>query len=226
MALLLNIETATDVCSVALGKDGKLLSEKINTSKQNHAKLLTILIEEIFNESKTKLSEIDGVAISQGPGSYTGLRIGTSVAKGICYALNIPLLTINTLAILTNQPNLPNADLYCPMIDARRMEVYCQLFDKQLNPKSEIEAKILDQSSFSSLLLENKILFLGNGSNKFEAICTNPNAHFIDNKVPLATNMISLAENAFSNQLFADVAYFTPFYLKKYQVTTSKKRLF
>ncbi len=191
MALLLNIETATDICSVALGKDGKLLHEKIDTQKQNHAKLLTVLIEKMLQESNTKLSEIEGVAVSQGPGSYTGLRIGTSVAKGICYALDVPLLAINTLAILANQPKLPTAKHYCPMIDARRMEVYCQLFDKQLYSVSEIEAKILDENSFHSNLSEGTVVFLGNGSTKFKAICAHQNALFIDNATPLATNMVS-----------------------------------
>lgn len=226
MALVLCIETATAVCSVALGKDGVLIAERKNTVGQNHAKLLSVLIQELFEESNLNFKDLDAVAISQGPGSYTGLRIGTSVAKGICYALEIPLIAINTLQALANQTFIPSSSLRCPMIDARRMEVYCQLFDASLNPLSEVSAKILDEDSFSELFEKQSITFFGDGSSKFGEICKHANASFIEAIVPLASQMISLAERAYKDCDFADVAYFTPFYLKNFQVTTSKKRVF
>lgn len=226
MAFILNIETATSVCSVALSKDGVTISEEKNTIGQNHAKLLTVLVKKVFNETNLSISDLDAVAISQGPGSYTGLRIGTSVAKGICYAKDIPLIAVNTLQILANQAELSSTMLRCPMIDARRMEVYCQLFDAQLQPISEIEAKILNENSFQEILTEKNIAFFGDGAAKFHEICSEPKAQFIANKVPLASQMALLSERAFLQQQFVDVAYFTPAYLKKFQVTTSKKRIF
>ncbi|PVX52601.1 tRNA threonylcarbamoyladenosine biosynthesis protein TsaB [Balneicella halophila] len=225
MALILNIETSTAICSVALGNEGELVAEKIDTEGQNHAKLITVLIKELLKDSKYSMSDIDAVAISQGPGSYTGLRIGTSVAKGICYALQIPLLTINTLQALANNTSLSATGLRCPMIDARRMEVYCQLFNADLKPLSEIEAKILDEKSFSSLLEKQEIAFFGNGAEKFSEICHSPKAKFFNNIYPKASQMILLAQKAYLDKDFTDVAYFTPFYLKKFQVTTSKKKL-
>lgn len=226
MALILCIETATAVCSVALGKDGTRLAEKKDTEGQNHAKLLTVLIQELFREQQHAPSDLDAVAISQGPGSYTGLRIGTSVAKGICYALDIPLIAINTLQAMANNDSLPPATVRCPMIDARRMEVYCQLFDTNLHPLSQVAAKILNDTSFQEMLSQKAVTFFGDGSHKFSKICTSPQAQFIDSITPSSSQMISLAEAAYQKKKFADVAYFTPFYLKKFQVTTSKKQVF
>ncbi len=226
MAVLLCIETATNVCSVALGREGKIIAEKVAPTGQNHAKMLTVLIEELFAASQSKMADLDAVAISQGPGSYTGLRIGTSVAKGICYALNIPLIAVNTLQALANFSSSDTTALRCAMIDARRMEVYTQLFDKELNPLTEIEAKILDENSFEDELAKQKINFSGDGVAKFAEICQSPNATFKTEEICSAKKMLPLAEKAFTKEDFVDVAYFTPFYLKKYQVTTSKKRLF
>lgn len=226
MGLILNIETATNICSVALGQDGKTLFEHTDTGGQNHAKLLTILIQDLFKKSHSLLSNLDAVAISKGPGSYTGLRIGTSVAKGICYALGIPLIAINTLQAMANHAALSPNTLRCPMIDARRMEVYCQLFDKELNVLSQTEAKILDEKSFQEQLTEQAIAFFGDGATKFQEVCNAPNAFFHKNILPNASQMVALAEKSYQEQKFVDVAYFTPFYLKKFQVTTSKKRVF
>ncbi len=226
MAVLLCIETATNVCSVALGKDGKIIAEKTAPTGQNHAKMLTVLIDELFAESEYKMKDLSGVAISQGPGSYTGLRIGTSVAKGICYALNIPLIAVNTLQSLANFAAPNSTALRCAMIDARRMEVYTQLFDHNLTPLTEIEAKILDETSFQEELAKKEIRFAGDGVAKFADICQSPNSTFKTDEICSATKMLPLAEKAFLKEDFVDVAYFTPFYLKKYQVTTSKKRLF
>lgn len=226
MALILCIETATSVCSVSLSENGKLLAEKKDNEGQNHAKLLTVLIDELFQETTHSSSQLDAVAISQGPGSYTGLRIGTSVAKGICYALDIPLIAVNTLQAMANNTELPPNALRCPMIDARRMEVYCQIFTPKLSPLSEVTAKILNTTSFNERTENQEIAFFGDGAEKFESISQSENALFPKNILPLASQMIALAEKAYSQKNFENVAYFTPFYLKKYQVTTSKKRVF
>lgn len=224
--MILNIETSTEICSVALSKNGKLVTEKIDNNGQNHAKLLTVLIRELLHESNTNITDLSAVAISRGPGSYTGLRIGTSVAKGICYGASIPLISINTLQIMASDTSI-TTPLSCPMIDARRMEVYCQLFDANIIEKSEVEAKILDNESFSELLEKHPITFLGNGSHKFAEICHHPNAVFAGKELitPLASQMISLSTNALQQEKFDDTAYFTPFYLKKFQVTQSKKKM-
>lgn len=226
MAFILCIETTTPICSVALSKDGKLLAEKKDVVGQNHAKLLTVLIEELFARAQFSFSDLDAVAISQGPGSYTGLRIGTSAAKGICYALDIPLIAINTLQALANNNTLSPTALRCPMIDARRMEVYCQLFDSSLNPKSDVTAKILNENSFQEILKQHTIAFFGNGAEKFAEICIAPNAIFPRGILPLATQMAKLAEENYKEKKFKNVAYFTPFYLKNFQVTTPKKQVF
>lgn len=226
MALILNIETSTPICSVALGKDGVCIAEKQDNSGQNHAKLLTVLIEQVLIEAKLTMADLDAIAISKGPGSYTGLRIGTSVAKGIAYAREIPLIAINTLQALANNASLPPNTLRCPMIDARRMEVYCQIFDSKLQPLDEVEAKILDENSFETLLFEKTIAFFGDGAEKFSKICKSGNAYFYGSIIPLAAQMISLSQEAYDTKDFANIAYFTPFYLKKFQVTVSKKKVF
>lgn len=225
MSYILHIETSTTVCSVALSYENELMAEAIDTEGQNHIKLLTLLIEKILAEARFDIGLLNAVAISQGPGSYTGLRIGTSVAKGICYAQEIPLIAVNTLQVLANQPHLATP-LCCPMIDARRMEVYCQLFDDKIEAISDVEAKILDEYSFKERLEKEKITFLGDGAEKFQAICKYPNAVFQKGIYPEAKQMISLAKKAFDTKKYVDVAYFTPFYLKKFQVTQSKKQFF
>lgn len=225
MSYILHIETSTKVCSVALSCDEKLIAESIDIEGQNHIKLLTVLIDKILSEARFDIKLLDAVAISQGPGSYTGLRIGTSVAKGICYAQEIPLIAINTLQILANQPRIKTS-VICPMIDARRMEVYCQLFDSELVSLSDVEAKILDEYSFQEILEKQKMTFVGDGAEKFKTICTSPNAVFLKGIYPQAKDMISLAKKAFDARNYVDVAYFTPFYLKKFQVTQSKKHFF
>lgn len=225
MRPILNIETSTEICSVAISSNNKLLAEQIENSGQNHAKLLTILIQNALTKSGILMQDLVAVAISKGPGSYTGLRIGTSVAKGICYALGIPLIAVNTLQAISNT-SLIETPLSCSMIDARRMEVYCQFFNNTLKEKSEAEAKILESNTFSNLLDENKITFIGNGSQKFQDICKHKNAYFIENiTTPLASQMIPLSTLLFQKEIFEDVAYFTPFYLKKFQVTQSKKKI-
>lgn len=228
MAKILLIETATQVCSVALSIDGILVSTKEEIGQNLHASKLTLFIQEVMQTAKLNFNELDAVAISKGPGSYTGLRIGTSTAKGLCFALDIPLIAINTLEMMAagfiNQdPNYK--DLICPMIDARRMEVYSAVFDADLNQKSPTEAKIIDDDSFAELLSKQQITFIGDGAMKCSETIDNPNAIFLEDNFNRASNMMGLAEKAFSDHSFEDVAYFEPFYLKDFVVTKSKKNL-
>lgn len=222
MGLLLNIETATTVCSVALARDGVLLAIKEQNGDYSHAENITLFIEDVCKQAKISLKDIDAVAVSKGPGSYTGLRIGVSTAKGLCYSLDKPLISVNTLEALADSfwnsgVELQDSDLLCPMLDARRMEVYCAIFDLNGNVVEETAAVIIDENSFSQLLTTNKIYFFGDGAAKCkEVFSKNPNAIFIDNFVCSAKGMITPADAAFENETFEDVAYFEPFYLKDF----------
>jgi tRNA threonylcarbamoyladenosine biosynthesis protein TsaB len=224
MALILNLETATTVCSVSLGKDGKLLALKELQGDYTHAENLTLFIEEVLNQAEIKLSEIDAIAISKGPGSYTGLRIGVSSAKGLCYALNKPLIAIDTLQHLSLNLSVSIVKkaediVLCPMIDARRMEVYCALYNISNDCIKPTWAEIIDEYSFADLFsnLSNRIYFFGDGSTKCkEVLSLKKNALFIENVFPSAKNMIPLSEKAFLNNQFEDIAYFEPFYLKDF----------
>ncbi|MES2140681.1 MAG: tRNA (adenosine(37)-N6)-threonylcarbamoyltransferase complex dimerization subunit type 1 TsaB [Bacteroidota bacterium] len=224
MALILNLETATTVCSVSLSKDGQLLAVKEQNGDYSHAENLTLFIEDVLKQAGIKLSEVDAIAVSKGPGSYTGLRIGVSTAKGLCYSLNKPLIAINTLQHISlsvsKNPQIPISDLqalFCPMLDARRMEVYCAMFDSLNNEIAPTTAEIIDEQSFSDLLNNRLIYFFGDGAAKCKNILSaNKNAIFIDDIFPSAKNMISLSEKAFLNKEFEDVAYFEPFYLKDF----------
>ncbi len=232
MAKILNIETSTDVCSAALAGDGKVLEKRELFEPNSHSKHTTLLIQDIFNKKgMPPIKSLDAVAVSAGPGSYTGLRIGTSVAKGICFALDIPLIAIDTLkvmtqAVLASGTSYPEDTFFSPMIDARRMEVYTALHDHSLNVIEDTNAKIIDDSSFADVLEKNKVLFFGNGAAKCKDTIKNENAVFIDDIFPLASNMSPLAEKAFNENNFVDVAYFEPFYLKSFVATISKKKFF
>ncbi|BAX79855.1 tRNA (adenosine(37)-N6)-threonylcarbamoyltransferase complex dimerization subunit type 1 TsaB [Labilibaculum antarcticum] len=236
MALLLHIETSTAVCSVALGKDGDLLALKETKEGMKHASHLTVFIGNILKENNFTPADLDGVAISMGPGSYTGLRIGVSTAKGICYGANLPLIAINTLQAMT-KPLLDNTDVlaqinnpekayYCPMIDARRMEVYTAFFNNKNELIRDISADIIDENSYSNELSEREIVFFGDGSSKCKEVIKSKNGIFIDSITTSAIGMIKLAEIKFQNKEFEDVAYFEPFYLKDFVATTSKKNIF
>lgn len=223
MALILNIETATTVCSVALAKDGQLISHKEINEGYTHSENLTVFIEEVLKEAEIKISELDAVAVSKGPGSYTGLRIGVSTAKGLCFALEKPLIAIPTLLVMTERAkscisplSSPISYLFCPMIDARRMEVYCALYDENLNAVKNISAEIIDENSFSEFLSKSKICFFGDGSTKCKPEIIHPNAVFLENIFPSAKNMIELSKKAFTEKRFEDVAYFEPYYLKDF----------
>ena len=221
MPLILNIETATTVCSVALAEHGKLLSLKEENERYTHAEKITLFIEQVLNETGKLISDLDAVAVSSGPGSYTGLRIGISTAKGLCYALGKPLISISTLRSLAfsihNSQLAIHNSFSCPMIDARRMEVYCAMYDEKLNEIEKMSARIIDENSFSENLKEKKIFFFGDGAAKCSPLLSkNKNALFIDNIFPTAASMISLSEEKFQKNEFENVALFEPFYLKEF----------
>lgn len=234
MALILNIETSTTVCSVSLGKDGKVISLKEQDGDYSHAENLTLFIVDVLAEAKCNLSHVDAIAVSKGPGSYTGLRIGVSTAKGLCYALNKPLIAIETLqALCVNVAEQHNnlKTLFCPMIDARRMEVYCGIYNNELENLLPVSAEIIDSdfinTTFSKLKKtknEYEFYFFGNGALKCnETFLNEPNVYFIDNIITSASNMAILSEKAFKQSKFEDIAYFEPFYLKDFVAGKSKK---
>lgn len=218
MALLLSIETATDTCSVAVSKDNNIVAIK-ESNQREHASQLHVFIDEIFNEMKISSSQLDAVAVSKGPGSYTGLRIGVATAKGICYAAGKPLIAINTLEAMACMAKdlQTSAHLFCPMIDARRMEVYTALFTNDLREIEKTQAVILDETFLSEQLQKNKILFFGSGAEKLKNVLKeNANALFADDFANSAKGMISLAEKGFLENDFESLAYFEPFYLKDF----------
>jgi tRNA threonylcarbamoyladenosine biosynthesis protein TsaB len=199
-----------------------LIALRENRSDHSHSSLLTVYVDEVIKEAGITLNDLDAVTVSEGPGSYTGLRIGVSAAKGFCYALDIPLIAMGTLISMTtgiiNFPEFAEEEfLFCPMLDARRMEVYCAIYNKKLETIKEITAEIIDVSSFSEMLAKNKIIFFGDGAEKCkELLQSNPNAFFMKDVYPSAKNMISLSLNKFSQKQFEDVVYFEPFYLKEF----------
>lgn len=226
MAVLLLIETATPVCSIAVTKDRQLLALKESHEVNTHSSQITILIQDALQEANISLEQIDAVAISKGPGSYTGLRIGTSTAKGLCYALDKPLIAISTLHAMANgaKDHLINSNnkcdkplLLCPMIDARRMEVYTALFDNTLKEIKKTSAMVIDESSFRPHLDQHCMLFFGNGADKcMEIFKDEKNAIFLKNYQASSKFMMSLTEEAFLNKDFEDLAYYEPYYLKDF----------
>ncbi len=225
MALILNLETATKVCSVSLAKDGvDQITLEINSEKYSHSENINLFIEQVFQKTEFEINMLDAVAISQGPGSYTGLRIGASTAKGIAYALEIPLISVNSLKALA-QLCAGIEGYICPMFDARRMEVYSALFDSENKDIKETEAKIIESDSYKEFLDKAKVLFVGPGANKCVDEIKHKNAIFdLDTQVT-AKGMIPLSESKFNSNDFEDVAYFEPFYLKDFIAGTPKKLL-
>ena len=222
MSYILNIETATTNCSVSLSKEGEtlVLKEDYNTN-YSHAESLHLFIEEVITASKIKPSQIDAIAVSKGPGSYTGLRIGVSAAKGLCYALNKPLISVATLQSLANQVTI-NDGIIVAMLDARRLEVYSEIFNSDYQEVRAIEAQVLDENSFSEYLKERKVYFIGNGVKKTMDLITNKNAVFIEEKLPSANQMSLLSFEAYKKSNIQDVAYFEPFYLKDFVAVKAK----
>lgn len=229
MSKILNIETSTTVCSVSISENGTCKCFRENFNGNNHSELIGVFVQEVLSEAGLKPQDLDAVALSIGPGSYTGLRIGTSFAKGLCYGTDIPLITIPTLKIIAQNAkekyNIEDDALLCPMIDARRMEVYCCVYDSKLNEVHATEPQIIDENSFADILKDKKVYFFGNGAAKCKQYITSENAIFLDEVYPLATSMIALSEGAFAGKDFADVAYFEPFYLKAAHVTMPKNKL-
>ena len=235
MALILAIETGTDICSVALVRDGELIALRESDEERNHAKKIAVFVDELLRENGVAADDLDAVAVSKGPGSYTGLRIGVSFAKGLCYGQRIPLVAVGSLdslvevaredyeAGIVDVENWSEA-LLCPMIDARRMEVYTQLFDAQGVSEGEVRAEVVSEESFLAERRDGRpFVIFGNGAAKCAAVL--PEAKLVA-VAPSARGLARRAEEAFVAQKFEDIAYFEPFYLKDFVVTTSKKKLF
>lgn len=228
MAVILNIETSTEVCSAALTAEGMVLCHNEDFQGRNHAALLSGFVKRCLDHAREHEMKLDAVAVSLGPGSYTGLRIGLSEAKGLAYALDIPLIGVSTLQLLAVHAMF-NADLdpdvlLAPMIDARRMEVYTAVYDFALQEIMKPQPLILDESSYSEELAQVKVAFFGNGSEKARKVITSPDAIFIPDVVPLASDMIALAERSYARREFIDLAYSTPEYLKDFQAIKPKPR--
>lgn len=223
MSLLLSIETSTLGCSVALHEQGKLLHSVETQVPQSASSQLAVMIQKVLNESRKKPAELKGVVVAAGPGSYTGLRIGVATAKGLCYALEIPLVSINTLELLAyqfiNSKKIErSSSLLCPMLDARRMEVYTILLDAQLNILRPTEAKVIDDTSYVDLLENNPIYFFGDGAAKCQEFIKHPNAHFVSDIIPLARYLGEMGFVKWTKNLVEDIASFEPFYLKDFLI--------
>lgn len=221
MSCILHIETSTGVCSAAVSQDGVCIFNKEDFNGPNHAERLGEFVDGALSFADSHAIPVDAVAVSCGPGSYTGLRIGVSMAKGICYGRNIPLIGVPTLELLTvpvllEHDEIEDDALLCPMLDARRMEVYAAVYDRALRPVRDIRADIVDANTYKELLDCRPVYFFGNGAAKCMDVINHPNAHLINGIVPLAKWMFPLAEKKMAKGETEDVAYFVPFYLKDF----------
>ncbi|MBR0181134.1 MAG: tRNA (adenosine(37)-N6)-threonylcarbamoyltransferase complex dimerization subunit type 1 TsaB [Prevotella sp.] len=229
MSTILHIETSTEVCSVAVSEDSHVIFQQDDHSGLGHAEKLGTMVDEALSFTDNHAIPFDAVAVSCGPGSYTGLRIGVSMAKGICYGRNLKLIAVPTLELLCVPVllrEIPEEDaLLCPMLDARRMEVYAGIFDRALKPVREISADVVTAETYKTFLDERPIYFFGNGARKCMETINHPNAHLIEGIEPLAKWMQPLAERRMLNEQFEDVAYFVPYYLKDFVAKMPKKLL-
>lgn len=233
MATILHIETSTDVCSVALTSEGQVLDHREHYDGQAHATLLSQQVKEMLDYTRSRDMKLDAIAVSIGPGSYTGLRIGLSEAKGLAFGLDVPLIGVNTLQLLTVSTMFNNfiddeegRVLYVPMIDARRMEVYTAVYRASLETVMEPQAMILDENRFEDLLRQDHVLvMMGNGSDKARQLFTDSRVRFIEGVKPVAVEMLALAEKSWREQQFIDVAYSTPLYLKEFQAIKARNRV-
>jgi tRNA threonylcarbamoyladenosine biosynthesis protein TsaB len=234
MAAILNIETATPLCSVALAIDGRVVARRETMEEKSHASRLTVFIEEILREQGLQIKDLHAIAVGKGPGSYTGLRIGVSTAKGLCYGAGIPLIAVGTLRIMFNyaksvcrEKSLPLDDntLFCPMIDARRMEVFSCIYMTSGEEREPISAKIIEPGTYSAYLQNSGIYFFGSGMDKCREILSHPNAYLLDEIYPHASALAALSEEKFQHKQFENLAYFEPFYLKEFVATVPKKSL-
>ena len=224
--MILCIETATKICSVALCHNGDLIEKKESSEEKSHSTLLTVFIEDILKSAGLKATSLDAVAVSKGPGSYTGLRIGVSAAKGIAYAAEIPLIAVPTTELMYHGGRAKGEyDYYCPMIDARRMEVYTAVYDKKGNEIKGISAELIRENTFADLLDRGTVLFFGDGAQKCSKIVNHPSAFFDESFRISSEYMCRPALEAFNNKKFEDVAYFEPFYLKDFIATIPKKNI-
>lgn len=228
MVTILQIETATQVCSAAIAVNGETIALKELAAQNIHAGSLTLFIDEVIKQAGITYASLDAVAVSKGPGSYTGLRIGVSTAKGICFAAEKPLIAVDTLKMMAKgflESNPSYTGLICPMIDARRMEVFTALYDIHLQEVLPVAAKIIDEHSYQQELAANAITFIGDGAMKCSASILSPNASFSGLNFNSATNMSALAYQLYSSRDFVDVAYFEPYYLKDFVITAPKKKV-
>lgn len=220
---ILNIETSTTNCSVALSKNGKTeVLKEDNDKSYSHAERLHVYIDEVLKKAGLKANDLDAVAVSKGPGSYTGLRIGVSAAKGLCFALNKPLISVPTLEALAHKVQVEQG-LIVSMLDARRMEVYSAVYNSKHEEVRQTQAQILDENAFSEALSQGKVYFVGNGVEKTKTIIQHPQAVFIEGELPSANQMAKIAFSKFQNNEVEDVAYFEPYYLKDFIALKSKK---
>ena len=223
VAYILNIETSTKNCSASIAQDGQIVALKeLNSGSFSHAEKLHVFIEELLKEAGLKIVDLAAVAVGKGPGSYTGLRIGVSAAKGLCYALNIPLIAVSTLKILATK-TIISEGVIAAMLDARRMEVFSAVYNQNYEQIRTIEAQIIDENSFSTYLSEGKVTFIGDGAEKCKGVINHNNAIFIDDAFPSAQEMASLSFEKYKKSDTEDVAYFEPFYLKDFMDTSKKK---
>jgi len=230
MSCILSIDTSTNVCSVAVSQDGTCIFDKVDNRGSNHAEKLGTFVDEALAFVDSHELTLDAVAVSCGPGSYTGLRIGVSMAKGICYGRNIKLLAVPTLEllavpILLHHESIEEEALLVPMIDARRMEVYSAVYDRSLKAVRAIQADVVDGDTYKEFLDKGPVYFFGDGAEKCMEVINHPNAHLIKNIEPVAKNMFPLAEKRMAEGKFEDVAYFVPFYLKDFVAKQAKPLL-
>lgn len=223
MPIILNLETATTNCSVSVAKDGKLLAIKEHdTPNYSHAEQLHIFIQDVLKEANLEVSDLNAIAVSKGPGSYTGLRIGVSAAKGLCFSLDVPLISIATLTSMAHQTRLGDINCIVPVLDARRMEVYAAVFDRDIHQIRETRAEIIVGNSFTEFIEKGKVLLLGNGAEKCKEILQHSNFIFDTSVVPSAREMVGLSHKKFKAGDFEDVAYFEPYYLKDFILQKKK----
>ena len=223
MATILNIETATKNCSVSISTNGELLAlRELNDGNYSHGENLHVFIEELIKETNISFQDFDAIAVSKGPGSFTGLRIGVSSAKGFCFSLDKPLISIPTLASLAKTIVVKKDSVIVPLLDARRMEVYSSVFNNDYENIRKTQAEIIVENSFLSYLEKSKVYFLGDGAEKCKDIITHENAILLDGYFPSAKQMAALSYEKFQNSDFEDVAYFEPFYLKDFLITKPK----
>jgi tRNA threonylcarbamoyladenosine biosynthesis protein TsaB len=219
MALILSLDSTTSFCSVAIHRDGILLAEEVNREQRAAASQMAVMIKKLLEDTKLMPQELSAIAVSSGPGSYTGLRIATSTAKGLCFALKVPLVAISSLLVLTKKVvGTVEADLFCPMLDARRMEVYCALVNDQLEFINPVQALVLTSDSFKTDLQNSKIVFFGDGADKFKPVANHKNALFVESIQPGAVELGYLAFEEFKNKNFESIETFEPFYLKDFMM--------